>query len=1123
MTVQHNTPCAATPPGFGDIPINQGPQTLSDKPARSRQQRPRQPKKKFPFILLLSLITALAALYAATIFVFVPMLVKGPVADSIGHRLNRPVLIENISLSPFGLRLHLKGISIGPDLDRKGSPPLCTLASIEGRLLPKALLQGNVVLAGVRITQPNATLIRYPDSNPLQFLQRLSAENPAGTVLPSWMRIQGLQVTDGTMIFQDQTSSRQYTVEQIQLNLPTGSQVGQTVEPTLRAVINSSPVLLQGQSHKNSDGTTETRLNLQLKKLDLQQAVSSLPDTLHNLKVNSDTAEAELEIILKDTSSAGMKITVTGAVNAVNLALQAPDQAFSLKVPTLQMLIKARPLENQYSMTSLTAVAPQLAFADTHTPEWIDIQTMLGIFLRSNTVGFTVDQLKIDQGSLEIGDQTRWHDLRLLLTNLRNKAGGSSQPASLSLQVGSKQSTAAFQGEITPTGTFAGKISLHNMEANQLQTLLADTSTTRFGQGLLQLEGSLRTQQDTSGQGSWQITDSTLKINNFFLKNNNALWATGAEMNGVQCLLQTNTASIDCQQIGFTQTDFSPAALAQLVPIDKGIKNTPRFLSFDMLKINNSTARIPLSPTNLETGTPQLILTDLQLRLSGMKQTNPGSDNLSVQAVLGKQGKINVTGKLQSSGRGVLQLAASDIDVKILPTALFSNWLAPEVRQGMVHIDGKLKLPDLRFAGSLKIDNFVAQSDNTPDLRWQQAAASEITARFAPFSGTVGRLVLDQLSITLSKGKGKLPKDLFTLLKHNKDVPILPLLTIDECVINNGRLSSGGEASEHLDLTNIVGTFAPLQNNTPAHFTLSGQINNADWITTGQTGLKIGEHALQITSYLFPPAVQALFADSLTLDTSKTTVDLTVSTEDPGTIQLTNISPLPGSDFALLLALLADQSETVSLQLPALDDTSPAAVLSRAIPNLLNRLRLQATVSPRLIINHLLPELNLPGTVEFLPGETVPDFMEGLEDYETLLTQRPHLMLAVRGNFNDTTDRQSLLQVLQEEADALRALENIRREQRRAELTLEQHKLAKQNNPPPENRLRLQEQLANLQPLPQTVVPLPVETLPNLARQRAEILRSYLINTLHIPKEKIQLLPVAAGGAETKLILQATW
>lgn len=1117
MTVHQNTPAAETPPGFGDIPINRAPQTLAGKPARSKRQPSRAPRKKSPFILLLALISATILLYFAAVLLLVPMLVKGPVSTKIGNRLNRPVQVESVSLSPFNFRFHLAGINIGSAPDRKGDIPLCTLAAIDGQLLLKSLLQGKVVLANLRITRPDATIIRSAESSVFEFFQS-SAENSTDTILPSWLLVQGIQLTEGTLNFQDQPSSRQYNIKQIQFNLPTGNKVRNSTEPTLTAMMNSSPVLLRGRSHTNSDGTAETRLTLQLKQLDLTQLVTFLPNSLRNLNLSSDNADADLEIILKNTLSAGMNIIVSGTLNAANLAIEGQDQGFTLKVPTMQMLFKARPLERHYSISSLTAVAPQLTLAGRKSVGLTTIQTMLNIFLHSSAIGLTVDQLKVDQGALETADHTRWHDLRLLLTNLRNTAAGhSEQPTGLTLQANHEQSTAAFQGEITPAGTLAGKFSLHNIGANQLQPFQPDTKAVRFEQGLLQLEGTLVSPQDKPGQTKWEITDTTLQISNFSLHNKDILLATGAEMTGSGCLLQSGRPDIKCQQLSFQQTDFTPAALALLTPADRGSNGD--YLAFDTLDINNSTAEFFLPGENRESKNMPLRLTSLQLNRTGMQQANPGSENLRLKAVLGEQGKIEITGKLQGNGQDTLQISASNIDINILPATLFSSWLTPEVRQGTLQIDGRLILPDIRFAGSLQINDFTAGRDSGPFLHWQQAAVSEITARLTPFSATVNRLVLDQPSITLPRSKKKLPADLLTLLKTDNGEPILPLLSISECVVNNGTLTSPG----HVTLTTIEGSIAPLQRNTPAEFTLDGQMNDTTWTATGRTGLKSGAHTLQISNSPFSPAAKALFTDSFQLTAGEATADLTVSTTDPGAIRMTGITPLPDSEFALLLALLTDQSNTVNLQLPALDDTSPANVLTKAVPLQLGRLRLQAAVSPLLILDSRLPELNLPRTVEFLPGETVPDFMEELEDYPALLALRPQLVLAVRGNYDDTTDRYSLVQVLQEEADALRSLENIHREQRRAQLTAEKQQLTSRKDPPPGTKLRLQEQLAELQPLPPTVVHLPDAPLLNLGRQRAEVLNDYLINTLHIPPEKVKILPPTDGGSQAELILQPGW
>jgi len=1083
-----------------DIKI--APRSNGSQAARTRKTV-RAQKKTFPYLVLL-LPVAVFLLYFVGALYLVPVLIQGPLAKQLSQRLNRPVTAKEVFFSPLTFRLHLAGIKIGTDSSRKDDPELCTIAEIDTHVLPKSLLQGKVVLENMHIDQPEANLIRYPDGGYNVFPARPSGSSEKDAahlhILPPWLFVHGLLLTDGNLRFHDISTGGQHHISKIKIGLPAERSGKTGTGLMLSAMVNTSPILLRGQRHTATDGKTETRLTLQLKNLDPQQYLSSLPGAANALTITGGNADAVLEVTLRDQQQTGNGPVVTGTISTSGLELQAKNNTFQLKTPAAQMVIRAEPFQGLYAIEKLTLDTPELILSGSQPSSLKDMQTRIASALNPAGISIAVDRLLIDQGSLTLADHGQWRDIHLLLTGFRNKAaarpgGTSAKPASLSLHANRGVSSIAFQGQVEPSLTLSGKIFLQNMGGELLQTLLPLANDVRFSRGQATLKGELLAQPGGAEQGAWKITDSSLLVGNFSLLRKNSLLVAGKEMNGQGCNIQFGDHPIFCRRLSFDRADFAAGAAVFLQ--DTWQKGTADDLPFALnnLNIKDSTVLVPLSQAGKEGKAPQLKLSELSLQLTGMQQEQHGQNNLKLQAAVGKQGSVELSGIVQKNGRGAVQLRATDIDISSL-AGLFTDWLAPQVQRGTLQLTGRIEKPGYRFRGSFQLDDFAADNKAGPSVRWQQATGTEVTARPAPFSAAIKNLSLQQPSIQLSADRIDLRADFLTLFRQKNNAPSMPPVTVEQCTIDNGNLSykSVSEANYLPVFTEVKGTISPLQPGTQASFNLSGKMDTADFTVKGSTGINTsGNSTLQVNR--FPLArFNNLFTDHFKIDVQSGTADWSFSSPSPGSgrIQLTGITPLAGSDFSLVLALLTDEQGSFSLPISAQATADPAGLIGETVAEQLRRIRLQSVISPRLVLNKLLPELLLPQTIEFLPGETVPDFMEGLEDYAALLELRPHLGLVLQGSYDEKTDRQYLLQILQEAADAKRELENLRREQLRTKLlAVEEQRLAAleiQGKSVNKDKLHQIEQQEDLQPLPRNEIQLPDSTLQNLARQRAEVL-----------------------------------
>ncbi|MCP4490069.1 MAG: AsmA family protein, partial [Gammaproteobacteria bacterium] len=385
---------------FGNIPINphgssgknkqQEPETGSSerRPKKknstapsdgteSSQKTPDPPsskKKTRLCCILLLLPVILFLLYLAGAQYLLPRYIKGPLAEQLSKRLNRPVTIRDAAFSPFSFDLHLGGIEIGADQDRPNEtePKFGSIVTLDTRLRLRRLLEKKIVFEHVRIEGMRANLTRYPDGTYTELTKRKNSFEPGSinalNILPPWLQLLGLHLTDSAIVFHDQINDRQHLVEQIECTLPSAES---RQKPVLHAVVNGSPVLIQGERDIREDGQAQTRLSLQLDNIDPQKYLAWIPGINDSLQISTDRTDATLEIILQNGQGAETGALVSGAVSISGLRIDASGgekanggKTVQLAAPKAELEIRANPLQHLYTVENLVLEQPKLVLPD---------------------------------------------------------------------------------------------------------------------------------------------------------------------------------------------------------------------------------------------------------------------------------------------------------------------------------------------------------------------------------------------------------------------------------------------------------------------------------------------------------------------------------------------------------------------------------------------------------------------------------------------------------------------------------------------------------------------------------------------------------------------------------------
>jgi uncharacterized protein involved in outer membrane biogenesis len=577
------------------------------------------------------------------------MYIKGPLVERLGRQLGRPVTVGQAHLSPFSLTLRLSEITVGPAAAHPDERELAQLEAIDAHLRPIPLFKSQVVLDDVRIDRLRANLIRRQDGS-------FNALPPGGglfgglSFLPDWLQMNGLRLHRSTVHFLDQPSSKEHLVEHIEFALPPA---GQGTEPTLSAVVNSSPLQLTGQ--KQEGGSPETRLTLKLDNLEPQLYLGLIPGLADVVNVSAKRTDAVLEVILQD---AGKGLAVTGSVTFSELLAQSadheekPEQAFRLAAPTAHAIVRFNPMQKLYTVEELMLDEPQLDLPESQEEllDGAELAAKAAALLNSVQGGLAVGKFSLSKGKVKSGKK-EWTDVQAELTGFQNTKAAEvtkeKTDSALSLSAVSGNASVSFKGSVDSACNLSGSVSLQNMRADLLRSYLSAGEGLRFSKGTVDIAGELRLEQQAEGKTNLKITSGAVAARDFSLQQKKAALLTGKTFNGTDCTLDGNERSMSCGKVALEGAELADTGF--FLPGGKKGKDSSRLrFSCNALELKNSSAKLPVGSANLP-------LSGLNLTLSGLGEKQPGQ--ISLEAAAGKQGKISLSGTAVTSKDGAVQLS----------------------------------------------------------------------------------------------------------------------------------------------------------------------------------------------------------------------------------------------------------------------------------------------------------------------------------------------------------------------------------------------------------------------------------------------------------------------------------
>jgi len=736
-------------------------------------------------LLLLALISWLA----------LPSLVKKIAIEQTQAKIGRKLDIGEVSFNPFILALRVQDVTLyEPDQKTAAFSAKELLVNASATSLPRLA----AILDEVKLVDPKVHLVRLSDEgigryNFSDVIDRILAmPKSEGQTLFS---LANLQLQNGAVLFDDKVSGKTIDIKTLNIGVPFVSNLPRNVDtfvqPILSMNVNGTPFSLKGRS-KPFASSLDTTLAIDIDKLDLASYVPFSPVALP-VKLASATLSTQLDLTFSRDKDKP-QIALDGDLTLSNLSVQEKNAAQLLKVGSLAAKI------NKLDLIKLSGVIDQISI---DKPEiWADMNkrgeinwTRIGN-AGSNTKpapapkkaatpaanagaatsdaapAITIKKLMVRDGEVKWSDDANAAPRQVVqLDKISVDAEDLStladaKPAKLTLSLTENgKGEIGFTGELAPLkGSIDGKVTLKGVQLSGYQNYLNRSLNSALsgkvsGQTAVQIAG---------GQiklGKLGIEVDELKLGSKVKSAASIISAKSIALDNATVDLQGRKAEADAFRVvglnGDLRRDAKGALNLQALLAPTNASKTP-----DAAKKES----VPTAPTKTTSPTSapasawqarlhSLSITDsviayedsgttpsqklraegINLKLDNLSTQLDQTIKISLQSILNKNGKLNITGQATPQLKTIdLALDAQNLPIAPFQT-YFTDYLNVTLTSGTLSTKGKLALtPPLnkqalavQYNGSANLNNFRVLDKLTSSdfLRWRGLNLQGINAK----------------------------------------------------------------------------------------------------------------------------------------------------------------------------------------------------------------------------------------------------------------------------------------------------------------------------------------------------------------------------------------------------------
>ncbi|MDR2613861.1 MAG: DUF748 domain-containing protein [Candidatus Accumulibacter sp.] len=259
-------------------------------------------------------------------FLALPPLVKSVATDKLSEALHRPVSIGKVAINPFALTLEVDDLDIR---ERDRDVSFAGFGKLYVNLGASSLFRWGPVIDEIRLVDPKLKVVRLAGNryNFSDLLDEFAAgpKEGEGGPMPAFS-LNNIQVSGGTLEFDDRVIGEEHRVENIALALPFVSSMDYAtdilVEPHFSALVDGTRLDLRGKSKPFAE-SRESEFTLHLNDMRLPVYFAYLPARLP-MKLESGTLDADLKLVFGKEPEKAPHLFVSGTASVRDLKATGP-------------------------------------------------------------------------------------------------------------------------------------------------------------------------------------------------------------------------------------------------------------------------------------------------------------------------------------------------------------------------------------------------------------------------------------------------------------------------------------------------------------------------------------------------------------------------------------------------------------------------------------------------------------------------------------------------------------------------------------------------------------------------------------------------------------------------------
>ncbi|MGE5311172.1 MAG: DUF748 domain-containing protein, partial [Nitrospirota bacterium] len=223
-------------------------------------------------------------LYTIVGFLVLPPVAKHVALKELPKALHREVRIESIRFNPFTLALRVTGFGVN---EKESTNLFVGFDELLVDFQLASIFRHAPVLREVRLQAPKVKIFRNEDGsyNFSDLIEQPSPKPPepaAKGALPRFS-LNNIQIFDGQVDFDDHLAAARHEVREINVAVPFLSNLPYAadlyIEPSFRAVVDGSPVVLAGKTKPFRD-SLESIVEIDIDHLDIPRFLAYVPAKL---------------------------------------------------------------------------------------------------------------------------------------------------------------------------------------------------------------------------------------------------------------------------------------------------------------------------------------------------------------------------------------------------------------------------------------------------------------------------------------------------------------------------------------------------------------------------------------------------------------------------------------------------------------------------------------------------------------------------------------------------------------------------------------------------------------------------------------------------------------------------